>query len=250
VASWWKCRDLVLVGVPGGPEILVIACDSLGGIGSKEGDVVKVPGYVVGRFAARVPLMEVMAVGAMPFVLADNLCTEMDPSGMEILQGIEDEVKQAGLESDVAITGSTEENIPTIQTGLGITVVGIVGKPENLNIGCARSGHLVACVGLPKVGHEVGLDDPEIADLPMLRKLLQLDYISELLPVGSKGLAYEANLLAQTAGLSFTPVADPPLDMTKSAGPATCVLVALPDCRAECLRTVIGQPVSVIGRLD
>ncbi|HHY18163.1 MAG TPA: alpha-ribazole-5-phosphate synthase, partial [Firmicutes bacterium] len=54
-----KYRDLTLVSLTE-DCVLVIACDSAGGIGPKELDSVKVPGYVLGRFTARVALMELL----------------------------------------------------------------------------------------------------------------------------------------------------------------------------------------------
>ena len=51
-----KVRDLTLVRVAG-PNYLVLACDSDGGIGPKPQDTVSTTGYWLGRVAARVPLM-------------------------------------------------------------------------------------------------------------------------------------------------------------------------------------------------
>ena len=58
-----QVRDLTKIALGGGFS-LVIAVDSDGGIGSRDHDIVRVPEYVLGRFAARVPLMEIIACGA------------------------------------------------------------------------------------------------------------------------------------------------------------------------------------------
>ncbi|MGI6034667.1 MAG: AIR synthase related protein [Limnochordia bacterium] len=240
-----QLRDVTLIEMPEGP-LLVVACDSLGAIGPKENDLVKVSGYVVGRLTSRGSLLEVMTTGARPLVVINALAVEMIPTGEEIIAGIKDEVAQAGLERDLVITGSTEENIPTKETGLGMTVIGTVTK-ENLRVGSARSGQLIACIGLPKVGSEVSLDDPETVDLPLLKHLLELEYVSDIIPVGSKGIGYEAGILAATAGLEVAFETD--LDLDKSAGPATCLLISLWPERFEELVRSVGKPVAAVGRL-
>jgi hydrogenase maturation factor HypE len=68
-----KYRDVDIVTLPN-KDILVIACDSCGGIGLKDQDVVKAPPFIVGKYTARVCLMEVFAVGAMPAAMTVNIC--------------------------------------------------------------------------------------------------------------------------------------------------------------------------------
>ncbi|NPV53968.1 MAG: hypothetical protein HPY71_10645 [Firmicutes bacterium] len=269
IKSVEKCRDVTIIKMRDG-STLVIACDSLGGIGPKAGDAVKVPGYVVGRFTARVPLMEVMATGATPVLLVDTLSVEMDPLGLEILRGIRDEVAAAGLEGALEITGSTEENIATVQTALGVTVIGSAPNAGELRIGTSKPRDVVVCIGMPKVGCEVRLGDPELADPGLIRQLLQLDYIHDILPVGSRGIEYEANVMAGTAGLGFRLLGrllgrapapamghPQPIDLKKSAGPATCLLVSMPwePCENELcrnlarLRQAVSRPVTPLGFL-
>lgn len=245
-------RDLTMMNLPDG-SILVIACDSLGGIGPKPQDALNVPGYVVGRFAARVPLMEVMATGAKPQVLVNTLCVEMLPTGQEILEGIRSEILAASLDIPI-ITGSTEENVPTCQTGVGITVMGLLESPAAFRAGPANRGDLVICVGKPKVGQEVHLEDNEIANLSLLQDILQLTYVTDILPVGSKGIAYEANLMAQTAGLALKlretgPFAADLQVLSTSAGPTTCLLCSLPPACLAHFRKHVQSSVAVIGRL-
>ena len=157
-----KVRDLTLLRLPG-DLVLVIACDSAGGIGPKERDVVKVPGYVLGRFTARVALMEVLASGALPAVVVSTLSVEPEPVGREIMAGVEEEARESGLDPRRAVTGSSEKNTPTCQTGLGITAIGMAREDE-LRFGRSVRGDAVMCVGVPKVGDQVRLGDPDIAD--------------------------------------------------------------------------------------
>ena len=50
-----QVRDLTKIALGSGFS-LVIAVDSDGGIGSRENDIVRVPEYVLGRFAVRMPI--------------------------------------------------------------------------------------------------------------------------------------------------------------------------------------------------
>ncbi len=83
----------------------------------------------------------------------------------------------------------------------------------------------------------------------LIRDLLKREWVHEMLPVGSKGIGYECVELARTAGLNFVMKEDIVLDMKKSAGPATCLLVSLSPVHLSCLleekwdiqRTVVGE---------
>ncbi|MDO9534969.1 MAG: hypothetical protein Q7J85_06470 [Bacillota bacterium] len=241
-------RDLILAPL-GANEILVIACDSLGGVGPKPHDNVKTPADVVGKFTVRVPLMEVLACGASPFAVVNTLNVEMEPTGTGFIKGIREEIMMAGLSDDIAITGSTEENTTTCQSGLGITVIGRAAKSE-LRLGKSGAGDLVVCMGWPKVGSEV-LDGTENADPVLVKKLLTLPYVREILPVGSCGVLYEAELLALGSGnrLALMPFPNIDLQKHKSAGPSTCILVSIEEIYLTALSELTDLPLFIIGSL-
>ncbi|HHX74887.1 MAG TPA: hypothetical protein GX699_08290 [Firmicutes bacterium] len=236
-------RDLTLLEL--GEDVIVIACDSVGAIGAKKNDFLKTSGRIVGRFTARVPLMEVMAAGAEPLVIVNTLSVEMEPSGKEIISGIKAELTAAGL-TDITITGSTEENMPTTQTGAGITVIGRT-TTKALRLGRAQAGNLVYCLGRPRVGTEVL--NATLPDIPLLRKLLAQEWITEILPVGSKGLLYEAGQLAAGAGAGFTLNAAAGVDVHCSAGPATSLLIATAAERAADLAKLSDLDIFYLGKL-
>ncbi|MGE5579300.1 MAG: AIR synthase related protein [Bacillota bacterium] len=220
-----RVRDLLLLQVAPG-RTAVIGCDSCGGIGPKPRDAVRVPAYTVARFTARVALMEVAASGATPAALVSTLCSEPDPVGLEVARGIADELAEAGLDRTVAVTGSSEKNVPTEQTGLGVTVIGFANEAE-LRFGRSLAGDHVVCVGVPKVGPEVFLGDPDIADLPLLWRLLKMREVHEVVPAGSRGVIHEARELAASGGFSLELCSPPGIDLRKSAGPATCLVVTI-----------------------
>ncbi|MBM7624395.1 AIR synthase related protein [Sporohalobacter salinus] len=226
---------------------LVIGCDSLGGIGSKEEDIVKVNSRIAGKFSARVALMEVLAVGAIPISLINTLSVEYEPTGKEIIAGIQEEVDLLSLTKNNIVTGSTEENIPTVQTGVGITVIGKAAT-EKLRLANSQSGDLLVALGLPKVGNEV-LDSLEnVVNLTDMQRLLELDYIHDILPVGSKGIRYEAELLAELNGLNLE-FEEKEIDLEKSAGPATVLLLTLSEEYWIELQELFDKPLNLVGRM-
>ena len=235
-------RDLTLIETDS-DHTFVIACDSLGAIGSKEADYLKTTANIVGRCTVRVPLLEVVAAGAKPLAIVNTLSVEMEPTGRAILSGIREEL--AGF-PDIVITGSTEENVPTRETGVGITVIG-EAKTTALRLGKARAGDTVYCLGKPRVGYEVL--GAVVPDVPLVNKLLEEEWIHEILPVGSRGVLYEAGQLAAGAGGELQLRADEDLDIRKSAGPATSLLLAAEDERAADLRELSGLEVYRVGSI-
>ncbi len=240
-------RDISLIDLSKN-KYMVIACDSAGGIGEKENDYLQVPGEVVGRFTVRVPLMEILAVGARIISVVDTLSVEYEPSGRRIIEGIKQEVEITGLNSELMINGSTEENMETYQTGVGVTVVGLVDK-KSLRLGISRKKDLVIAIGYPMVGQDVLENKGSIADLNDLTELLQLDYVHEILPVGSKGIRYEVNVLAEASGFTCQLDSGLDLDMDKSAGPATVLLLTIPREYYFQLQKGISKPLTIIGKL-
>ncbi|MCK4530079.1 MAG: hypothetical protein KAU44_02800, partial [Candidatus Marinimicrobia bacterium] len=138
-------RDLTLIRVSD-KHYMVIAVDSDGGIGPQEGDVVQIPAYVSGRFAIRVPLLEILSSGATPVCAFDMLTMPMNEIGQDILRGVKDELKAAGLGDDFPVSGSTEDNVPTNMTGIGTTIVGMIHEDE-LRPGSSKEGDLIISVG-------------------------------------------------------------------------------------------------------
>ncbi|MGM0471970.1 MAG: hypothetical protein ACQEQI_06800 [Bacillota bacterium] len=239
-------RDIELISLSS-TELLVIGCDSLGGIGPKLKDQVQVSGQVVGQLTTRVSLFEVLAVRATPKAVINTLSVEYDPVGCEIIEGIESEISKLNLTDLELITGSTEENVPTIQTGLGVTVIGQAVK-QDLQLAASQAGDVVVAIGLLLVGSEVLNSLTELVSLADLELLSSLDYIHDILPVGSKGIGYELRLLADINQLELTLV-ESSLDLDKSAGPATVILVTLEEEYLANLKAEFELPITIVGQL-
>ena len=231
-------RDLTIV--PLEAQNIVIACDSCGAVGNKSGDVFKLPPRYVGKFATRVSLTEVLCSGATPVTITNGVACEMQPTGAEIILGIQEELQNAGI-TDILLTGSTEENFTTSMTALAVTVIG-VAKDSELKFETAAPGDKLVLLGNPKVGAEVDLESAGF--YPVIKQLLPLSGVKEIVPVGSKGVAYEAETLAKLSGATFV-LYETNIDYYKSAGPATCLLVlceSIGDVLITCKdATVVGE---------
>jgi hypothetical protein len=83
-------------------RILVISCDSAGGIGPKPIDRIRVSGYVVGKFTARVALMEALWGGGLPFCVVVTLSVKPEPTGIQVLRGVRSELNYASASYNVA----------------------------------------------------------------------------------------------------------------------------------------------------
>jgi hypothetical protein len=242
-------RDVLLFEFSTG-EILVVGCDSAGGIGPKPLDKIKVTGYILGKFIARAALMEVLSVGANPICVVDALGVEPKPTGAEILKGIRDEAEKAGLDRKLAVTGSTEKNIVVEQTGIGVTVIGICKKGQ-LRIGTSLPTDIVVALGIPCVGDEVvpAEKDGKIAETTDILKLRNLKFIHEIIPVGSTGIAHEVNTLAEGVKLKFKMADQQKVNVTKSAGPVTVILATLPENKLAELERATNKPINVVAYL-
>jgi hypothetical protein len=239
-------RDLLLLQIGNG-RLLVVSCDAAGGIGSKRHDRVKVDARVVGRFTARVALMELLAISADPVSIAATLATEPEPSGNQVLKGIVDELRYAGF-SHVPIICSTEKNVSVSQTGVGVTALGSLPS-SRLKIGKCKPGDELVAIGEPSVrdevleGERLGL----IADTRDVCKLRSLSYVHEMIPVGSRGISREARLLAKDSDVSLR-INNSELDLKKSAGPSSVLLCAIASGLSHKLKRVsIYKPATTIG---
>ena len=150
----------------------------------------KLTAAVLGKFLARVALMDVTATGAFPLLLSVTLGVEKEPTGNEIIEGIKREARSIGLDPNQVVMENTEDNFQTVQTGAGLTVVGLANEDE-LRIGKTMPGDLIVAIGRPKVGDEVIPAEArgEIADLKNVTQLNQRKYVHDIAPVGGFGIA-------------------------------------------------------------
>jgi hypothetical protein len=242
-------RDILLRPVTRS-KVLVIGCGSSGAIGPKRGDIIKVEGRILGKFTVRTALMEVMAVGAKPTIVACGLGVEPKPTGESIIEGILSEIRKVGLNRSSVVV-STEKNFDTIQTGIGVAVIGIADI-KKLRIGKAKDGDLIVSLGIPSLGTEVLENERAnlIADLEDLMKLLSFDFVNTVISVGSRGILHEVNVLAKESNTSFRLSPNLKVDVKKSAGPSTVILAAINRNRLNELKSNFNKPINKIAYLE
>ena len=247
--SYTRRGDVSILKVPTGHAI-VAGSTSSGAIGPKEMDKVRVDGRVLGKFLARVALMDVSATGAFPLLLSVTLGVEKEPTGNAIIEGIRGEARSIGLDPNQVIMENTEDNFETLQTGVGLTVVGFANE-EELRIGKTCPGDLIVAIGKPKVGDEVIVAEAkgEIADLKNVTQLSQRKYVHDIWPVGGFGIASEAKMMAYGVGRQLKICEVQGLDLNKSAGPATVVLATIDRDSLEELMSLIPKPINVVGEI-
>ena len=247
--SYTRRGDVSIIKVPTGHAI-VAGSTSSGAVGPKPMDKVKVDGKILGKFLARVALMDVTATGAFPLLLSVTLGVEKDPTGNQIIEGIKREARVLGLDPNQVLLENTEDNFETLQTGAGLTVIGFANEDE-LRLGKTCPGDLVVAIGKPKVGDEVIPAEAkgEIADLKNVVQLSQKRYVHDIAPVGTFGIASEARMLAFGVGRQLKLFDVQGLDLSKSAGPATVILASVDKEKLEELTSLISKPISVIGEI-
>ncbi len=215
---------------------LVFATDNLVGIGELAFDQAQATPEEVGYFTARVALMELIASGATPMLLIDTM-SGGDPKeeayARRMLTGIREAVAEADLPPTFTITGSSEKNIVIPVTSLSLTVIGHVA-PSAFRVGTSCVDDEVWLIGVPKSAPEdrVTREDTTIVSFSLLHELSSLACVHEIVPIGSRGAMAEAKTMAEIGqDLRFCPKnTEASLEerkfWTKSAGPATALLVA------------------------
>jgi hypothetical protein len=244
-----KWGDLVVMKFRNG-QAFVLANTSSGGIGPKKEDRVKLDGKLLGQLMARTVLIKVLSSGAQPIALVTNLSVELFPTGSQIFQGIREEAhKIRALE---ILEGHTEENIETKQTGMGITALGTCMEKE-LKIGKSLKNDLIVALGEPKVGSEV-IDALEanarsIVMVEDVLKLSKVAFVHEIIPIGHDGIKGSLEMMQSIAGYKYRMDKGMNIDIEKSAGPSTVLLVTLESKNIEMLKKSVKKPIKVIGRI-
>ncbi|MBC1485178.1 alpha-L-fucosidase [Listeria seeligeri] len=219
-----QVRDLSIIDVPSG--CVLTSCDISAGFGEKIHDSLAVAPEVTGQLTLRVALLEMIATGAEVVAVSDVVGAEMEPTGRRVIAGIKNELKKANLEH-IELNGSTEENIEVTATSVGVLVTGFATRAA-LKITNVHQAAVLFAFGKPFVGEEVLQNMDQMPDYELVKRLIANSAVLEVVPVGSKGMSYEAHLLAETNDCVF--ISDETLTvakMKKTAGPASVILAAV-----------------------
>ena len=231
-----RIRDLSVLSLDE-DRLLVVACDSIGSIGDKPHDTYAASPETTAHFALRVPLLEAWCAGGVVELVVDTLGVEREPTGGRMIEQILRDCDAVGIGPD-RVTGSTEDNVVTVSTGIGVTVIAVT-SPDAFAPGSSRSGDLVLCLGHPTSAPDDRIDigDRRMVPLAAVQAVRGLEGVHDMVPVGSHGLAYEVDQLADSASLRADLEAPDGWDLAKSGGPSSCVIVSI---AAEALDECIG----------
>ncbi|MGE7909808.1 hypothetical protein [Lysinibacillus xylanilyticus] len=194
---------------------LIATTDNAAAIGEKAQDVVSASDKLTAYFTARVTFLEQLAANALPsHILLANFSG--DAAWSSYVAGIQQVFDEAGL-SCPPIDGSTESNMPTLQSGLSITMLGeqqkrTVAEHEQLSW---------YTYGLPLVGNEVLAQPEDVAQLQPIFEAWKEGMVQQVWPVGSKGLQAEFTRLFGKQQVKSS------LDVEKTAGPCAVVLLGI-----------------------
>ena len=227
---------------------MVVACDSVGGIGPKPADSYRTDAWTTGHFATRVPLLEVLCAGAEPLVVVNTLCVERDPTGEQMIDAVRALAAEAGVAGE-GVLGSTEENVATRSTGIGITVIGRLREHETLQEPAA--GDVVLCAGRPLSApdDDVYPGHPDMVSMRQARAVLRSGLVGGAVPVGSKGIGWEVTQLAGRLRVRWRSGCT--IDPGTSGGPSSCVLFSCPPENEPAVRAHFPSslPVQVVAEL-
>lgn len=239
-----KIRDCTLIHL-NSEQILVVTCDSIGAIGSKEMDCIRVPPQVSGYETAKVALAELLSLGAVPIALSDGLCVEMNPTGSQMITGIKKAIAQLS-EYSISLTGSCEDNIPTVQTGAGITAIGLI-HPLKVLHRLTQKGDIGVLFGKPLYGDSFTKELDKALNLTDFKAVRNIKSLKEMVPVGSKGIAYEIEKVADDNEHSFKWKKDLPFDIHQSGGPAACCIGTIAKENLDSLNKESPKKITVLG---
>lgn len=239
-----QVRDLTVLSVDD-EKYIGIACDSCGAIGLKEHDVVKAPPQITAYQTAKVVLAELLSMGFTPMVLSDGLAVEMEDTGRKLIEGFNEAISKLKTCS-VHLTGSTEENMKTVQTSMGITGVGICRK-DKLKYKNTRENDVCLLMGVPLVGNDVLNNPDKVMDITDYENLYLCESVREILPVGSRGIASELGDLCEYNNLGFKYSENIGADLNKSGGPSCCCLVTVSSPDRDTVESLTDKPVELLG---
>ncbi|KRL68215.1 hypothetical protein [Companilactobacillus versmoldensis] len=217
-------RDLTITPISQ-TEDLVVSCDVSAGFGDRKYDLVKCSPEISVSLTLRTAMLELISYGATPINVIDTLSVEYDPTGLKVIAQMKSDLKEMGY-SNVPINGSTEDNLNTEMTTVGITVIG--RSPKKVDLTNERSDLAIFQLGVPYMGQAVLDNFSKIFSVKQVIELRKDPLVSDMIPVGSKGVSYELGVLAKTHNLNLElsqQIDD--LEIKQTAGPSTVLLVAV-----------------------
>lgn len=206
----------------------VVTTDNSAGIGEKPMDTIAAPDKLTAKFAARVALLEQWAAGSEAEAVLLHNFSGAD-QWQKYMEGIEELLEEAGVQG-IPVKGSSETNIDTLQSAIGVTILGKrVRVPADVDLDWF-------VYGVPLIGRDVLERSEEVANLKIIREACEGRMVERIWPVGSKGIAQEMELVM---GRQVEIIAG--IDVQASGGPSTCVLLGVRPGKSEELYKHFGS---------
>lgn len=214
---------------------MIVTIDNAGCIGEKEADIVRVSNEINAYFTARVALLEQWCAGAKPIqLLLANFSGDAAWDGY--VRGFQQVFDEIG-EPIPPLTGSSESNFESLQSGLSLT---IIGRPM---FQVSKEGCQYFLVGEPLVGDAVIANPQKVTKLGEIYATLQANVVTAIWPTGSKGIGVE---IERFIGPGYT--CD--IDLQTTTGPSTTILVAVPNEQVKKFYDMITVPVKEIRQAE
>ncbi|MCD6410063.1 MAG: ribbon-helix-helix protein, CopG family [Candidatus Verstraetearchaeota archaeon] len=232
-----------------GPLTLGLSFTSLGGVGEKPLDQLKVPSYLVGQIMARSVLLELISLNMWPKGLLLSICMEPSEESFSMVKGASKELQEIGLNPAESLHVNYEEYFKPQQTAASFTAYSVAHTPA-LKIGSSSPGDILVLAGRKAVGSEILKlhQEGKLITCKMVSLLAKAPYVKELIPLDSKGLTYAANELAKASGLQAKLKARKAL-LNSPFGPCAALLLSVDPSREEDLKNFIELPVTIVGFL-
>ncbi|MFJ7839279.1 hypothetical protein ACIQXG_07355 [Lysinibacillus sphaericus] len=194
---------------------LIVTTDNAAAIGEKPQDVVSAPDSLTAYLTGRVTFLEQLAADALPsHIILANFSG--DEAWSRYVVGLAQVFEEAGLPCP-PVNGSSESNMPTVQSGLSVTMLGEIQTRSPF----ARDNLIWYTYGLPLVGNEVLAQPEDVAQLQPIYQAWREEIVQQLWPVGSQGLQAEFLRLFGQQQIKSS------LDVGKTAGPCAVILLGI-----------------------
>ena len=228
-----QLRDAVIIDLDNKHE-LVITTDGCTGVGNLKEDLFPLEIKEVAWTACKVALMELISLGARPVGYAFNHIAALEDH-KETEAGVEKCLRDFGF-INIPHISSSEKNFKVHQTTITIALTGIREKRKKPV--CSNGVYIL--IGEPLVGLEV-LENPDKMILPEeFIKLIEVEGVYEVIPVGSHGVEWELSQF----GVRPKAVG---IDLKKSAGPSSCVIAEVCPASVDSLIGMFGNKLRILG---
>lgn len=215
-------RDLTIIEtLP--DQTMIMAAESSSSIGEKPGDHLQSPTEITAKFAVRVCLVELLSQRAQPQAIFTLIGNEKEPTGRIMWSAIREELEALPVTHDIVLNGSTEDNMVTNETSIGIVATGVINGP--FVIPAYETTKKIVQVGEPYVGQAVLENLDHIPTYNDIHKWSLQPEIIDIIPVGASGSQADLSILLSKYNLALSHKDASWLN--QSGGPSTSFVMAL-----------------------